>query len=142
MLEKHELSVNGFEYRTNVSVGKMKADSIMRSAELLKDMIKMPNCTQKCLSAALMEIAKANEKEWKLSSLKRSWSVKNAKMLRAMVRDIKGAIYRRSKRGGHVEDWLQTFMLDAGTGAAPSQEAPASAPAVWKYGWDDEEQAN
>ena len=99
-LDKFELDVGGFDYRTNVSVGPMKIESIEKSSHVIAAMIKLPNCTQRCLSDALLMIAKENEKQWKLSSLKKSWSDKNAKMLRAMVRDVKGAISRRTKRRG------------------------------------------
>ena len=139
-LEKFELDVGGFDYRTDVSVGPMKTESITKWSHVIAAMIKMPNCTQKCLSEALLAIAKEREKQWKLSSLKKSWSDKNAKMLRAMVRDVKGAISRRTTRGGHVADWLKPFMPDGAS--APSTAAGASAPVVWKYGWDDDEQAN
>ena len=93
-LEKFELDVGGFDYRTDVSSGPMKTESITKWSHVIAAMIKMPNCTQKCLSEALLAIAKEREKQWKLSSLKKSWSDKNAKVLRAMVRDVKGAISR------------------------------------------------
>ena len=46
-LEKFELDVGGFDYRTDVSVGPMKTESISKWSHVIAAMIKMPSCTQK-----------------------------------------------------------------------------------------------
>ena len=61
-LEKFELDVGGFDYRTDVSVGPMKTESITKWSHVIAAMIKMPNCTQKCLSEALLAIPQEREK--------------------------------------------------------------------------------
>ena len=42
-LEKFELDVGGFDYRTDVSVGPMKTESISKGSHVIAAMIKMPN---------------------------------------------------------------------------------------------------
>ena len=80
--------------------------------------------TQKPLAEALKALASAKESEWHLAAEAGPWSVRTAKMLRAMSRHLQQAILKALSTST-TPDWLEPFLVPK---PIPQMKRPAAAP--------------
>ena len=69
--------------------------------------------TQSVAQQGFLQLAVLNEESWNLGPAARKWSVKAAKRLRCMLRDVSQALIKERRNNMCTKPWLQPFWDDA-----------------------------